>query len=95
MGQIGDSIIKINGKLDRLIDQHENIKKEKAQLQSENADLKAFVDNQQKQIAELENQLKMIKIAKQIDSGEGNKEVKQKINEFIREIDNCIALLNN
>ena len=38
----------------------------------------------------------MLKLAKQIDGEEvkGNKDVKLMINEMVREIDKCIALLN-
>lgn len=44
----------------------------------------------------MKEQIKMLKLAKKID-GEDNsssKEVKLMINEMVREIDKCIALLN-
>ena len=48
------------------------------------------------EIVKLQEQIKILKLAKQID-GEGvdkTKEVKLMINEMLREIDKCIALMN-
>lgn len=58
------------------------------------------LNNEKKELVEITNQLKeqikMLKLAKQIDGEEvkGNKDVKLMINEMVREIDKCIALLN-
>jgi predicted RNase H-like nuclease (RuvC/YqgF family) len=45
---------------------------------------------------ELKEQIKMLKLAKQLDGEklEENKDVKLMINEMVREIDKCIGLLN-
>jgi len=44
---------------------------------------------------EIENKYNNLKLAKVINSeSEGDKEAKLKLNKIIREIDNCIALLN-
>ena len=47
-------------------------------------------------ISQLNEQVKMLKLASQIDGNEvgSTKDVKLMINEMIREIDKCIALLN-
>tara|TARA_B100001093_G_scaffold508216_1_gene570009 strand:+ start:4806 stop:5099 length:294 start_codon:yes stop_codon:yes gene_type:complete len=47
-------------------------------------------------VKQLKEQVKMLKLAKQIDREEieDNKDVKLMINEMVREIDKCIALLN-
>lgn len=47
-------------------------------------------------VKQLKEQVKMLKLAKQIDGEEkeNNKDVKLMINEMVREIDKCIALLN-
>jgi hypothetical protein len=49
---------------------------------------------------ELNNKIKIIKLAQNINAGtpESNQDVaelKRKINEYIKEIDNCIAMLND
>lgn len=45
---------------------------------------------------ELKEQIKMLKLAKQLDGEklEENKDIKLMINEMVREIDKCIGLLN-
>lgn len=52
--------------------------------------------NLQNEINQLQEQVKLLKLAKQLegDSVKDTKEVKLKINEMVREIDKCIALMN-
>ena len=52
--------------------------------------------NLQNEINQLQEQVKLLKLAKQLegDSVNDTKEVKLKINEMVREIDKCIALMN-
>lgn len=78
-------------------------------MQSENVSLKEGLqikDNElimkQQQIDELENRLHLARIAgaaqgtpgNKADDEEFKKEMRNKINDYIREIDRCIALLN-
>ena len=46
------------------------------------------------QILELNNKVKLLKIAGSVGEGESTREVKLKINEMVREIDKCIAQIN-
>lgn len=46
------------------------------------------------QLAELEEKNKVIQVAQSLNSGEGSSDAKKRINELVREIDKCIALLN-
>jgi len=57
--------------------------------------LKLLVDNQSLEIAELNNRIKIIKLAQSFGGGGDTADLKRKINEYIREIDNSIALLND
>ena len=52
--------------------------------------------NLQNEINQLQEQVKLLKLAKQLEGGsvQDTKEVKLKINEMVREIDKCIALMN-
>ncbi len=84
----------IDNKVRMLVNQLEKALKDKNQLLEENEKLKQEVKSRENDIKEFEKQNKLLKIAKSIESLEGKKEVKQKINELVREIDNCIALLN-
>ena len=70
------------------------------QLEQEVKDLKALVEVEAGKNTELNNKIKIIKLAQNISSANPaeNQEVtelKRKINEYIREIDNCIAMLND
>ena len=96
-------IQRIEEKLQQLI-------KKLQQVQLENVSLKEQVqtkDNElivkQQEIDELENKLQLARIAgatqghpvDREDDEEFKKDMRNKINEYIREIDRCIALLNS
>lgn len=77
----------------------ENLIKKNAELlvindkqQNEIVELNEKLENAQKQISDLEEKNRILKIAGSVS--EGNKNAKQKINELVREIDKCIAQLN-
>ena len=57
--------------------------------------LKLQIENQAAMIEELNNKIKIIKLAHSFEGGEDTAALKRKINEYIREIDNSIALLND
>jgi hypothetical protein len=71
-----------------------------AQLEQEIKGLKVLHEAESQKNSELNNKIKIIKLAQNISSANpvDNQEVtelKRKINEYIREIDNCIAMLND
>jgi len=66
-----------------------------AKAREETQRLKLQIDNQSLEIEELNNKIKIIKLARSFESGEDTTALKRKINEYIREIDNSIALLND
>ena len=71
---------------------HENEEKMANQLKKLDEEKR----NLQNEINQLQEQVKLLKLAKQLegDSVKDTKEVKLKINEMVREIDKCIALMN-
>mgnify|MGYP001477017261 FL=1 len=74
-----------------------DLKKEENKILNEKIySLKNEKDELQALINQLKEQIKMLKLAKQIDGDEvkESKDVKLMINEMVREIDKCIALLN-
>ena len=78
-----------------LINEHKNLKDELKGLKSENQQLKAAVKSRDEQIAGFHNQLKITKIVDNINPEDGSVlELKKKVDEYIREIDKCIAHLS-
>jgi len=74
----------------------ELIKKEKLLLQQENDASVAGLESKEKEILNLQEKIKLMNISKSGDASKQEvKETRLKINEYVREIDKCIALLNN
>lgn len=64
-------------------------------LSTEVEDLNNELNTYKERNQEIEKKYNNLKLAKVINSeSEGDKEAKLKLNKIIREIDNCIALLN-
>ncbi len=82
-------------KIKQLIFLYGKTKQEKQQALNEGQKLKRTLAEKQEIINSLEEKIKLIKMSKVVSSSnEDNKKTKQKINEYVREIDKCIALLN-
>ncbi|MFT6716913.1 MAG: uncharacterized membrane protein YgaE (UPF0421/DUF939 family) [Saprospiraceae bacterium] len=86
----------LQSKVEKLILQHRKATEETSQLMEENEFLRKALQNQKADFSELQEKNKVLKLAKTISGLEGgNTEVKLKINELVREINKCIALVNN
>jgi chromosome segregation ATPase len=82
-------------KLMMLINEHKNLKEEMKNLKTENQELKTAIRVRDEQISGFHNQLKITKIADSLNPEDGNVlELKKKVDEYIREIDKCIAHLS-
>ena len=87
---------KINKKVRDLIVSHNNIIEKNRLLIIENKNYKNEVDELKNEIIVLKDKIDEILISKSFqNNGDENKLAKKKINTFLREIDKCIALLNN
>ena len=65
-------------------------------LKEENANLLSEIEQKNIEINNLKDKIKIISISKSVDASKGDiRQTKLKINEYIREIDKCIAQLNN
>lgn len=81
-----------------------NLKDELNVKNHENSKIKEDILSKEQEISDLNSnitvlndQLKMLKLASQLDGNEvgSTTDVKLMINEMVREIDKCIALINN
>ena len=92
----------IKQSLDRLLRSYQALKSENEILKSQLEAQRRTSGDKNKKIEELEKQLTLIQTAQSIahmnDAGEENgdrSEMKKKINDLIKEVDNCIAMLND
>jgi len=86
----------------KVVQLNEQNSKMKAKLETMEAGMRKLNDSfeaEAKKNSELNNQIKIIKLARNIGSTDSEsadvKELKRKINEYIKEIDHCITMLND
>ena len=85
----------IEVKVGKLIAKYDQLNAEKLDLQRNNNTLNVRLQEKESQIFALQDKVKLMNISKSVDaSKEEVKSTRLKINEYVREIDKCIALLN-
>ena len=85
----------IEVKVGKLIAKYDQVNAEKLDLQRNNNTLNVRLQEKESQIVALQDKVKLMNISKSVDaSKEEVKSTRLKINEYVREIDKCIALLN-
>ena len=86
----------IEKKVSKLIQLYQSDQKEKEEILTENNKLRSDLSDKNESTKKLEEKIKLLRITKSVSTqdDERNKESRQKINEYVREIDKCIALLN-
>jgi hypothetical protein len=95
MSNYSSIITSLNSKIEKLILLHRNLEEEKMRLNAEKQDLVKIIQELKIKNNYLEEQNKAIRLAKDIkEDGESSLDLKLKINELVREIDKCLALLN-
>ncbi len=101
MSKTADQLSSIIEKSGRLIDLCAALQEENDLLRLENESLKVAVNTGKTKAAELDEKLKALKLARSLEgihssggiANEKSLDIKQKISEFVREIDKCIVLL--
>jgi predicted nuclease with TOPRIM domain len=90
-----DIVIELQKKVNSLIDRHVGLKQEVLRLNEENDRLVSKLNESTVNYRELEDKFDNLKLSGDIlaESGEPG-EAKKRINQIVREIDKCIALLN-
>lgn len=95
MAEAGKIVDNLEVKIGKLINAHKDSVTKAAELTEANKQLNELVNQQKNEIAELNEKIKMIKLAKGLEgTGEDTSKLKLKINEVVREVDKCIAMLN-
>ena len=92
---IQQTISSLHSKIEKLAHLHSKLKDDYEKLGDEHNTLIKKIEGHKNYIRELEEKNKVFKIARSMtEAGMNPAEVKITINEFVREIDKCIALLN-
>ncbi len=93
---LNNLISNIEKKLSNLLSSYENLKNKNLKLKDENNKLISKIEDNSQIINSLNDKIKIMSISKSVDVSKNDiKQTKLKINEYIREIDKCIAQLNN
>jgi hypothetical protein len=83
-------------KLHLLINEHKNLKESLKNAQLENQILRQELSGREELINGFQNQFKIAKLVDNIDPEGGNDpELRRRIDEYIKEIDKCIAHLSS
>jgi hypothetical protein len=90
-----EELIILNRKLDELLERYSTLKNEATDLKKGNELLRGMLQEREEKIKELELKYERIKLSGAlVGEGENALEARRKINELVREIDRCVALLN-
>ena len=82
-------------KLVVLLSEYKNLKEQVKSLKNENQTLRESVRVRDEQLDNFTNQIKISKIVDRLNPEDGQpSELKKKVDEYIREIDQCIAHLS-
>ncbi len=90
--------VNLNGlerKLVVLLNEHKGLKQEVTGLKSENSELRQHLRQREEQLGSFKNQIKITKIVDNIHPEDGSvSELRKTVDDYIREIDKCIAHLS-
>ena len=87
----------LEAKIKKLITLHTALKADSVVFQADNQKLTETIHKQQEQIRQLKEENDALKVARSLNSDSEETdlpEVKAKVNEMIRDIDKCLALLS-
>lgn len=87
----------ISRKIGILVTRYNELKEDYKVLENENKALKEQFKSEKAKGETLKQELNLVKVKKAVvpSSNEERTELKRKINEFIKEIDRCVAMLND
>lgn len=101
MDNYSKRIVELHAKVRKILAHQHSLELEIKELKEEKKRFEGTIQGKNAEIEELNNKNKILKLAKNISADkndsteiEKNTELKRKINEYIKEVDKCIAMLN-
>ena len=94
MSELEDHIKRVNNKIQQLLKQYQSLQKVNSQLTEELNSLKELRENDLFKIAQLQQQVGILKSAAGQMTESEKKAFEKIINQYIRELDKCIGLLS-
>lgn len=95
MATTQDHIQRIQEKLVNLVDMYHDLQKENTRLKKDLEETKVVADALREKNDQITLQLNMLKATESEDAKEAKSALEKKINEYIKEIDKCIAQLGD
>jgi len=93
---LNTELVSLERKIKLLLNEHSLLKEEIEQLKQENRDLKLDMSTKNEKLDDFQNKIKISKIVgSMVADGEDTSDLKDIINDYIKEIDKCIAHLGN
>ena len=94
MSVIAKKLDQVMDRTQKLVDLSKALQEHNDLLNLENQSLKVALETSEFKRKEQDEKLRVLKLVKSLEgSSEKTLDIKQKINEFVREIDKCIVLL--
>ena len=91
-----EELILLKRKVEELLGRYEEVYKDLAEMRSEKEEMEGALREKEKELVEFENKYNKLQLSGAIKGDEESALfARKRINKLVREIDNCIALLNN
>ena len=89
-------LVSLERKIKLLLNEHQLLKEEIESLKQENRELRHDMDSKNEKLDDFQNKIKISKIVgSMVANGEDTSDLKEIINDYIKEIDKCIAHLGD
>lgn len=89
------TINRLQNKVERLVSEYQEVKSINTQLKHKLLTLQDQLEKKRQNVSELKDKNKILKVSASLQGEEQDTQAaRQRINELVREIDKCIALLN-
>jgi chromosome segregation ATPase len=91
---LSQQIQTVTDKVQLLLKQYNDAQKEIQKLTKENASLKLLVEERNQQTLQLQQKVEALRLTSVSLNDDVKKDLEKRINVYLKEIDNCLALLN-